>query len=100
MRGGASNLRARRSHLRRSKASQENRPDVTASKTPELPQSHSDRSLVDGGLVQDKTPSQTIKRPLCSVSTNDCSPAKRARLTQTATQRRKHPIMCAIWAKK
>ncbi|KAK0612313.1 hypothetical protein B0T17DRAFT_499792 [Bombardia bombarda] len=88
MRGGAYKPRACRSRLRLSKASQENRPDVTASKTPELLQSHRDHSPVDGGLVQDATPSQTIKRPLHPVSTNDCSPAKRARLTQADTQRR------------
>ncbi|KAI1740627.1 hypothetical protein F4680DRAFT_94078 [Xylaria scruposa] len=61
MRGGVHKSGARRSRLRLSKASEENRLDVTTSKTSELPQ------------------------PLCPVSTNDCSPAKRARLKRTDT---------------
>lgn len=66
----------------------------------ELPQSHKDRPPVDGGLVQDTTLSKTTERRLFLVSTNVCSPAKRARLGQGGNQKRTDSIMPAISVEK
>jgi hypothetical protein len=51
------------------------------------------RSLSGASLAQDTTPSQSTKRQLDAAFTNDPSPTKRARLTQTDTQRGKHPTI-------
>ncbi|KAB5539430.1 hypothetical protein GE09DRAFT_317900 [Coniochaeta sp. 2T2.1] len=115
MRGRVSRPRACRSQLNLPKASQEKRLDAIASRTQgmhverpcsrkleyilihgaELPPGRGGRYPAGGGVAQDTTPLQSSKRALDPASTNDSSPAKRARLTWTDTQRRERSIMYA-----
>jgi hypothetical protein len=66
----------------------------------ELPQGRRDCGAVDGNLLQHATPSKAVKMPGCPALTKNCSRAKRARLTQTETQRRTCPILPKVEVKK
>jgi hypothetical protein len=121
MRGGVSKSRARRSHLNPFKASQGKLLDAVASKSAgiayrqcpcfrragrhanssgtEFPPSHRHRFPVGGDLAQGTTPLQSGKRQLDAASTSHLLPAKRARLTRTDVQTRKHSIISARWVK-
>ncbi|KAH9895520.1 hypothetical protein F4778DRAFT_275761 [Xylariomycetidae sp. FL2044] len=84
---GTDQPRGHRSHCRLSEALQEDRLEINASNTPELPHSHGDHFPVNGSFVQDATPSQSVERPLCLLSREDGSPDMGAELTQEDTQR-------------
>ncbi|EFY93339.1 hypothetical protein MAC_00577 [Metarhizium acridum CQMa 102] len=86
MKGRVPKPRACRSHLKLPKAPQKKRLDTIASRALELPPGRGGRSPAGGGVAQDTTLLQS-KRPLDPASTNDSSPAKRARLTRTDIHR-------------
>ncbi|KAI1371661.1 hypothetical protein F4677DRAFT_456992 [Hypoxylon crocopeplum] len=79
MRGRVSKPQAYRIHLKLSKISQEKRLDAIVSRIPELLSGRGSRSLMDKGLA---------KRQFDAAFTNDPSPKKRARLTQTDIHKR------------
>ena len=103
MNGGVSKSRTRRSRVKLSKALQEKPPDAVAntsagihvemfqvgrhvsSPSTDHPPSHREQSPVSGHLARNTVPAQSTKRQL--EFENDPSPAKRARLNLTDTQR-------------